>query len=81
MMSVETVRAFLGWSTLINWGFLLTWWLFLVIARDWTRQVHSRWFALSEDRFDEIHYRGWMTYKIAILLFNLGPYLALRIVS
>ena len=80
-MSVEMIRSFLGWCTLINWAILLWWWLFLVLARGWVYRVHSKWFNIPEERFDEIHYKGIAMFKIAVILFNLVPYLALRIVA
>ena len=33
----------------------------------------------SEERFDEIHYTMMGYYKLAVILFNLAPYLALRL--
>ena len=33
----------------------------------------------SEERFDEIHYTMMGYYKMAPILFNLAPYLALRL--
>jgi len=44
-------------------------------------RFHSKWFNLSVDKFDAIHYAGMALFKTAILLFNLAPYLALRIVG
>lgn len=78
-MSVELVREVLGWCSLINLGLLLWWFLFLSLAHDWTYRVHSRWFKLSSERFDAIHYAGMAFFKIAVIVFNLVPYLALRI--
>lgn len=78
-MSVELVREVLGWCSLINLGLLLWWFLFLSLAHDWTYRVHSRWFKLSPERFDAIHYAGMAFFKIAVIVFNLVPYLALRI--
>jgi hypothetical protein len=42
-------------------------------------RMHSRWFRISEERFDAIHYAGMAAYKIGILLFNLAPLVALLI--
>jgi hypothetical protein len=42
---------------------------------------HSRWFHLSVEQFDALHYAGIALYKIGILLFNLVPYIALRLVG
>lgn len=44
-------------------------------------KLHSRWFHMSEERFDGFHYSGMAVYKIGILLFNLVPYVALCIVG
>ena len=52
-----------------------------IVGRDWIYRMHSRWFRISEERFDAIHYAGMAIFKTAIFLFNLVPYLALRIVG
>jgi hypothetical protein len=77
-MNLETLRSFLAWCTVINWAFLLIWWLFIAGARDWVYRIHGRCFRLSEERFDEIHYRGLAYFKAGVILFNLTPYLVLR---
>ena len=80
-MTIELLTAFLGWSTLINMGILTLWFLVLVYAHDWSYQLHSKWFSLSVEGFDTIHYAGMAFYKISIYLFNLIPFLALHIVA
>ena len=79
-MDILLVREALGWSTLLNMGLLLWWFAFLVLAHDWVYRIHSRWFRLSVEAFDASHYAGMAIFKIAIFIFNLVPYLALRIV-
>ena len=79
-MSIETMRAVLGWSFVINYGVLLLWFLFFTLAHDWMHRFHGRWFRVPVDQFDTIHYAGMAIYKIGILLLNLVPYVALRIV-
>ncbi len=80
-MTIEMIRNVLGWCTLINMGFLLFWVLWLKVAHDFVYRVHGKWFKLSEERFDAIHYSGMLFFKICIFIFNLVPYLALRIVG
>jgi hypothetical protein len=80
-MSIAMARAFLLWCTVINYGVLLVWWLFFMLAHDWMYGLHSRWFHLSVEQFDALHYAGIALYKIGILLFNLVPYIALRLVG
>jgi hypothetical protein len=81
MMTIEIVRDTLAWCTVINWVLLLLWFLFFALAHDWTYRWHSKWFNLSVDRFDSFNYAGMALFKISIVLFNLAPYLALRIVG
>jgi hypothetical protein len=75
------VRKALLWCAVINYGVLLVWWLFFMLAHDWIYGFHNRWFHLSVEQFDALHYAGMALYKIGILLFNLVPYIALRLVG
>ena len=78
-MTFETIRAVFAWCSVINIGLLLWWLIFFFLARDWMYQIHCKWFKLSEEKFDTIHYAGMAIFKIGIFLFNLVPYLAMRI--
>ena len=80
-MSLEMVRQTLLWCTVINYGVLLVWFLFFMLAHDGIYQLHGRWFPLSVELFDALHYGGMALYKIGILLLNLVPYIALRLVG
>ena len=80
-MSIEVTRNFLLWSTVINYGILLVWFLVFVFAHDWILRIHGRWFRLSSDQFDAIHYAGMSIFKIGIILFNLVPFIVLCIID
>ena len=80
-MTFETLRNLLLWCTVINYGFLLFWFLIFTLSHDWIYRLHSRWFHLSVEQFDAIHYGGMAIYKIGIILFNLIPYVAMLIVG
>jgi len=79
-MTVEVILAVLGWCTLINFALLIWWYLFLALAHDWTYRLHTKWFKISTEQFDAIHYSLMGVFKIGVIIFNLVPYLALRIV-
>jgi hypothetical protein len=78
-MNLDTARDILLWCLLINYGILLAWFLVFKFAHAWLYQLHGQWFRLSVEQFDSIHYVTMAIYKIAVLLFNLVPYLALWI--
>ncbi|MDD5409972.1 MAG: hypothetical protein PHF31_00925 [Methylobacter sp.] len=80
-MTIEMLREFLGWATLINLGLLYLWFFFFVFAHGWMYRLHSQWFKIPMERFDSIHYAGMAFYKIGLFIFNLVPYLVLLIIS
>ena len=61
------------WCAVVNYGILLVWFLVFVAAHDWMYRLHGRWFRLSPERFDSIHYAGMALHKIGVLLFMLVP--------
>jgi hypothetical protein len=80
-MDAPSLRDALLWCLVINYAILLWWFGAFVFAHGWMYRLHSRWFRISEERFDAIHYAGMAAYKIGILLFNLAPFLALLILA
>ncbi len=76
-MNIELMRNFLFWCAIINYTVLLVWFLAYVYARGWMLRIHGRWFRMSEEHFDMIHYSGMALYKVGILLLNLVPFVVL----
>lgn len=77
MMNIIEVRELLLWSLFINYGVLCIWFAAFWLAHDALFRLHSRWFKLSVETFDALHYGGMAVYKVGILLLNLTPLLAL----
>ena len=80
-MDVSSVRDLLLWCLVINYVILLWWFGAFVFAHGWMYRLHSRWFRISEEHFDAIHYAAMAVYKNGILLFNLAPFVALLLLS
>ncbi len=80
-MNIETIREFLGWCTVINFGLITLGLVKLLLIRDWASGVHTKMFGLDEASVRGAYFQYFVNYKIAILVFNLGPYIALRIMS
>ncbi len=81
MLTIELIRAALGWCIVINMGILLWWFFWFILAHDFMYRFHGKWFKLSVEQFDGIHYAGMVLYKIAIWLFIIVPYATLHIVG
>src|SRR6266536_6652468 len=75
-MSIDMLRDAFLWCAVINYGVLLVWFLFFILARDFMHRLHGRWFQLSRQQFDIIHYAGMGIFKLGIILLNLVPYVA-----
>ncbi len=60
---------------------LAVWFAWFAVAGDWIYQVHTRWFQIPRQSFDAIHYAGMAVTKIAIILFFLLPWIAIKLMS
>ncbi len=80
-MTVEIIRDALAWCSVINLGILLFWWLWFMLGHDFMYRLHGKWFKLSVEKFDAIHYTLIGIFKMGIILFNIVPYLALCIIG
>ena len=78
-MTVEFFTSFLAWCTLINLVILVLWFFFLTSGGGWVRRMHGKWFALGDEGFAAVHYRALVYFKVLWVVFNLTPYLALRL--
>ena len=79
MMTIETLTTFLGWCTAINIGLLLFSSLFIMLMRGTTTKIHSAMFGLPASDLPMEYFRYLGTFKIAIIVLNLVPYLVLRL--
>jgi hypothetical protein len=80
-MTAIELREVLLWSTVINYMILFVWFGAFIFAHDFLYRMHTRWFKMSVETFDTVHYAGIAVYKLGILLLNLTPLLALYFVA
>jgi hypothetical protein len=78
-MNIVTLRETLLYCTIINFGVLAVWALFALLPHHWVCRRISRFWRLTAEQVDAISFAGIVFYEAGILLFNLAPYLALRI--
>ena len=78
-MNIETLHEFLGWCTVINFGVLVVGAIKVLALRDWATKIHARMFQVDEEWVRRSYFMFFGYYKIAILVLNLVPYIALSI--
>ena len=76
-MSSETLQQFLGWCTAINVALLAVTTLAAGPLRGAVQGIHARMFGLSEDDLKRAYFQYVAQYKIAVIVFNIVPYIAL----
>ena len=80
-IDLHALREILIWSLVVNYVILLVWFAAIVFGHDWVYRLHTRWFRLSRESFDAIHYGGMAVYKIGTLLLNVAPLVGVLVAS
>lgn len=80
-MTANEIKEFLLWCIGINYGILCLWFGAFWVSHDQIYRLHNRWFKLSIETFDAIHYSGMAIYKVGVLLFNVAPLVALFVIN
>jgi len=81
MNTIETIRVFLGWCSVINIGLLSISSIILVTLRSPVARIHAKLFDVAEMDLARIYLQFIGNYKMLIIVFNIVPYFALRIMS
>ena len=79
-MSPDIIKVLLLYSLAFNYVMLLIWFGVFSFAHDWLYRLHSRWFFISRENFDVLHYACMAVYKIGLILLNVAPLVALWLV-
>ena len=80
-ITVEVLEKFFLWMTIINFGILTLYFLLFLVARDFIYKLHTTWFKMTEGKISSSLYKTFAFYKITVIIFNLVPYIALRIID
>lgn len=80
-MNNINLQEFFLICTVINVSLEAAWGLLLVLPHGWVYVLMARVFRLTEAQVDLLNLAGIFAYKLLILVFNVAPYLALRLAS
>ena len=81
MTDMNTLTEFLGWCSIINISILFLSTVALAVARKPVSSIHSKIFGVSESDLPLTYMQYLGNYKIAIIVLNIVPYIALKIIS
>lgn len=78
-MTITSLITFLGWCSVINLFLLLFATLFLIFAGKFAANFHSKLFAMEPEKLSVLYVTYLSNYKVLIIIFNLVPYWALKL--
>ena len=81
MNTIEVIREFLGWCALINISLLVLSTIMLTFMRGCIVSFHAWTSGVDAADLPKIYFEYLGNYKILIFVFNLVPYLALRVMA
>ena len=81
MNSLEAVTTFFGWTTVVNFALLLVSSITVIVARGSISRIHGRMFGLESVDLSRAYFQYIAQYKIAIIVFILTPYVALKLMA
>lgn len=80
MDNLVLLTQFFGWCLTINASLLFFSTLMLILFNSPIRSIHARVFILPKTDLNINYFKYLAYYKIAILMFNLAPYISLKII-
>jgi len=80
-VDTQTLTDFFMWCTIINGAMLVFWSLMCLSTPDLVYRTQSKWFPISREAWNVVIYSFIGLFKIAFIVFNLVPYLALLIIG
>lgn len=80
-MTIEMIRTMLGWCSVINIGLFMLLSILIIVLRRTMSRFHGKMFNLDEQFLSQAYFQYLGQYKIAIIMLNIVPYFALKVMS
>jgi hypothetical protein len=81
MENILTVTTFIGWCAVLNLGMYVFTALILTVLREPVKKIHSKLSGLSPEKLDEAYFNYLANYKLALIVLNIVPYVALKLLA
>ncbi|WP_369122886.1 DUF6868 family protein [Marinomonas transparens] len=81
MLDINFLTIFLGWCSIINVGVLIFSFLFISVFRNLVINIHSGLMGVKPSELPQLYFHYMSMYKIIIVVFNIVPYFAIKIMT
>ena len=80
-MDIHQLTLFLGWCTVINVSVLTVSTVLLSAFKTFVITIHSKLLGIECAALPPLYFRYLANYKVLVMVFNVGPYLALKLMG
>ncbi len=80
-IDIGSLTTFFGWMSVITVTVLALSALAMVLARSWIAGIHGKMFDLDERTLSLAYFEYLSRFKIAVMVFCLAPYIALKLMT
>lgn len=80
-LDMISMTTFFGWCTVINVGIMTFAFTMLIVMGDWVVKLRAKLFGIEEASVRIAHFQLFLAYAILMAVFNLVPYIALKIMG
>ena len=80
-MEIQQLTDFFMWCSIINGGVLVFWPVWLLLVTELVYRISTTFFPMSRETFNTMMYGFLGAFKLAFIMLNLVPYIALVIIA
>lgn len=80
-MTADSLSTFFFWCSVVNGAVLVFFTVMVLFAKNLIYRMHTMWFSISREHFELAMYCFLGLFKIMFLVFNLVPYIALKLMA
>lgn len=81
MIHINELTLFFAWCTVINLVFYMIAVFFIIVFKSFTATLHSKMIGVEVSKLPNSYFNFLGNYKIGILLLNVTPYIALKLMA
>lgn len=80
-MTITELTELFGWMSVINVAILMFSTVSLILTRRLILRLHSRLFGVREEGLAQMYVQYLANFKLAVIVLNIVPYIALKLVT
>ena len=81
MINLQELTAFFGWMLLINVCLLFVAFFMILFFKNIMIKFHKKFFDIGEEDLKKFYFEFLLKYNVLVIVFNLTPYIVLRLMA